>query len=202
MPSEKLDCHSLALAIHDICKEKAIVLKTQWIPREENKEADQLSRIPEQIDTDDWGLSSAFFSLLDSRWGPFTVDCFANYYNKKVDKFYSLFATPGSAGVDAFAFDWRNECCLLVPPVALVGRVLNHLLTCQAKGVLVVPHWTSAFFWPMLLKSFNKFIIQWIVVKGNKVLVQGRNRNSLLGAAHFPSNVLAILIDCSSSSGF
>ena len=200
--SMKEDCHLLALGIQQVCSANGIVLNTQWIPRSENKEADALSRLPEEVDTDDRGISDAFLSLLNTRWGPFSVDCFANFYNKKVDKFYLLFLTPGTAGVNAFAFDWREENCLLVPPVAIVGRVLNHLYVCKAKGTLVVPLWKSAYYWPMLLGPFRKFIRDMVRVKGAKVLVQGRNLNSLLGSPEFPSEVLGIFIDCSIPTGF
>ena len=99
--SMKEDCHLLALEIQEVCTANSIVLHSQWVPREDNKEADALSRLPEEVDTDDWGLSAQFFTLLDARWGPFSVDCFANFYNRKVKKFYSLWRTPGTAGVDA-----------------------------------------------------------------------------------------------------
>ena len=108
---------------------------------------------------------------------------------------------PGSAGVNAFTFDWKGEFSLLVPPVAIVGRVLEHLLRCRAKGVLVVPLWRSAFYWPLLKGFFAQFIKDSLVVKGNKVLVQGRNQNSLLGSKVFVSEVVALLIDCSLSPG-
>ena len=200
--SMKEDCHMLALEIQRVCTESSIVLHAEWVPRGDNKEADLLSRLPEEVDTDDWGLSEVFFKYLDKRWGPFTVDCFANFYNKKVEKFYSLFRTPGAAGEDAFTFSWEGENCLLVPPVAVVGRVLNHLRVCKAKGTLVVPLWKSAFFWPMLLGPFRNFIKDVVTVQAAKVLVQGRNKNSLLGSAELSSAVLGILIDCSLPSGF
>jgi hypothetical protein len=51
-----------------------IDIHTVWIPRIENQRADFLSRI---IDIDDWGTIVDFFQLLDSLWGPHTVDRFA-----------------------------------------------------------------------------------------------------------------------------
>ena len=43
-----------------------------------------------------------YFQAVDSTWGPFTVDCFANSVNAKVSRFYSLLFQPGSLGVDSF----------------------------------------------------------------------------------------------------
>jgi hypothetical protein len=152
------------------------------------------------LDTDDWGISNRFFSILQRKWGDFSVDCFANFYNSKVEKFYSFYQVPGSAGVDAFSFDWGGEFCLLVPPVCIIGLVLRHLLLCKGKGVLVVPCWPSCYFWPMLINDFCKFIEDIFKVKGNKVLVHGINTNSLLGSPDFAGFILAIKLDCSKSS--
>ena len=195
--SMKLLCHDLALKIDNLCKANSIVLNVQWIPRGDNVDADDLSRLADRLDTDDWGLSLQFFQLLNNKFGPFSVDCFANFYNNKVEKFYSLFLTPNTSGVNAFAFDWHRENCLLVPPVAIIGRVLFHLRTCRAKGVLVAPLWKSAYYWPLICSDFQPFIKDVLVVKASNVLVQGRNKNSLLGSDSFSSMMLALQLDCS-----
>jgi hypothetical protein len=147
----KPECHQFAVEIFKVCSLNRVSLNMEWIPRDKNKEADRLSRLSDFIDTDNWGLIAPFFSLIISKFGPFSVDCFANFYNKKVVKFYSLFHVPGSSGVDAFTFDWANKFCLLTPPVAVVGRSLEHLFCCRSKGVLIVPMWPSSFYWPLLL---------------------------------------------------
>jgi hypothetical protein len=195
--SMKWDCHQFALEIFKVCFNNHIRLDMQWIAREENKAADHLSRVSDILDTDDWGLTESCFDLLQGKWGPFTVDCFANWHNFKISKFYSLFYVPGTSGVDAFSHDWSGELCLLVPPVALAGRALEHLFRCKARGVLVVPLWRSAFFWPLLQGFFQQFVVDLICLSGAKVLKHGLNKNSLLGSSDFHSEVLALLIDCS-----
>ena len=52
-----------------------------WVPRSLNYKAGYLSKI---VDYDDWEIVPEIFQLLDSRWGPHTVDCFATFYNFKV----------------------------------------------------------------------------------------------------------------------
>ena len=199
--SMKEACHQFAIEIFNFCHSNAIDLTLQWVPREENKKADEISRLPEILDTDDWGISSEFFTVLNKRWGPFTVDCFANSYNTKCNKFYSMFFVPGSSGIDAFSQNWSGEMCLMVPPVAIIGRCLEHLVRCRAKGVLVVPLWQSAFFWPLLSEVYFQFIVDTLTVKGRSVLCWGHNKNSLLGSPQFESNVLSILFDCSGRAG-
>ena len=73
---------------------------------------------------------------------------------------------------------------------------MNHLYACRAKGTLVVPLWKSAYYWPMLLGPFNRFIRDVLTVKGAKVLRHGRNKNSLLGSERLSSEVIAVVVDC------
>ena len=112
-------------------------------------------------------------------------------------RFYSLFYWPNSAGVDALTHDWSGENLLLVPPVNAIGKVLHHLKTCRAKGVLVAPKWPSSYFWPLLLNELARFILEMKVYKGNKVLCHGLNQNSLLGSREFSGDVIAVKLDCS-----
>ena len=39
---------------------------------------------------------------------------------------------------------------MLCPPVYLIPRVIGHARKCRAVGMLVVPEWPSAPFWPIL----------------------------------------------------
>ena len=195
--SMKEDLQQIAMEIFFLCLDNGISLEVEWIPRHLNEAADSASREAEMVDTDDWQLSDNFFRILNQRWGPFSIDCFANDYNAKVERFYSLFNSPGCAGVDAFSFNWEKEFCLLVPPVCIAGRVLRHLELCQGKGVLVVPLWPSAHYWPMLMRDFQCHIIDHMIVRGNKVLIHGMNTNSLLGSPHFLGDILVLNLDCS-----
>ena len=192
----KNDLHSIAMEIFFICLQNGINLQCEWIPRSLNEAADSASREAEMVDTDDWTISSEFFEFINNRWGPLSVDYFANFYNNKLNRFYSLFNSPGCEGVDAFSYNWHGEACLLVPPVCVTGRVLRHLRMCKAWGVLVVPCWPSAHFWPMLLGEFNGNILDLMRVKGKNVLRHGMNSNSLLGSSWFKGDILAMHIDC------
>ena len=74
-----------------------------------------------------------------------------------------LFQNPGSEEIDAFSQYWFAENNWLVPPINLVIR---HLVTCKAKGTLIVPKWKSAAFWPLIFsknleyKQYVKDVIQ------------------------------------------
>jgi hypothetical protein len=97
-------CQELALQIHETFRRHSVSLSLEWIPRGKNEVADYLSRLSDILVTDDWGITPEFFRILNNKFGPFTIDCFANAQNKKVDRFFSLFYVPGTAGVNAFTF--------------------------------------------------------------------------------------------------
>ena len=92
----KFDLHRVARSIFSICIQSGIHWEVQWIPRSLNQQADYISRL---IDIDDWQITNEFSLFLDGHWGPYTVDCFANFYNHKLAKLFSRFWNPGTAGV-------------------------------------------------------------------------------------------------------
>ena len=75
------------------------------------------------------------------------------------------------------AFDWRGENNWVVPPIYLVGRCINHMVRSRAVGTLVVPWWTSAVFWPLLVNfdsSFKGFVTAFKKLENAKgVFIQG-----------------------------
>ena len=195
--SMKPDLQWFASEIFFLCFQNNISLSVEWIPREQNQDADWASRVADIIDIEDWGITDSFYTFLNNSYGPFSLDAFANFYNRKCPRFYSLFHCPGSLGVDALTYDWQGETVLLVPPVNAIGKALTHLKTCKAKGVLIAPKWPSSYFWPMLLNEFIPYILEIRSFKGSKVLRQGLNKNSLLGASNFTGEVISVNLDCS-----
>lgn len=86
--SNKTHLQRLAVSIFEICKHNSIDISVKWIPRNYNKEADRLSKY---VDRDDWEITQEAFQYLNSIWGPFSIDRFANYNNTKCDRFNSNF---------------------------------------------------------------------------------------------------------------
>ena len=187
--SMKLDLHRLAIKIFQFCAKHRIQLDVQWIPRTDNEKADYISRL---IDIDDWQITQEFFQILDNQWGPHTVDCFANFYNAKLDRFFSRFWNPGASGVDFFVQSLESENCLVVPPVILVARAVHFLSIQNAKATVVVPFWPSSSFWPLLTCRYRRFMKGCLLQEGTEALRLGRNQNSLLGSERFRGKVAAI----------
>ena len=190
--SMKFEYHQLAIGIFSTCLHTNIHLDLQWIPRTANEQADYLSRLK---DFDDWEVAPSIFQQMDVLLGPHTLDAFANYKNAKVPRFFSRFWNPGTAGVDAFYQDWSNDVAGVVPPIPLVPRVLQFMFQNAFQGTLVVPHWPSAAYWPLLSNNFAHFITNAVVLKGNMALKQGTNLQSLLGSKKWQGDILACRVD-------
>ena len=118
-----------------------IRMSFQWVPREQNVEADALSKL--QGGADEHRLNPSVFRELVHAMGPFAVDLFASHTNHLLPKYFSRHYTPTSAGVDAFAQPWHG-LCWANPPFAILGRVLQYAASTLASLCLICPFWPSA----------------------------------------------------------
>ena len=136
-----------AMAILSIGLLQQIRLEPEWIPREENEFADYLSRLSDSVD---WMLNPEIFEELDARWGPHTMDRFADGYNAQLHRFNSHYWCPGTEVVDIFTCDWEEDNNWWCPPLYLIPQLIKHAEATQAQGTLVIPQWACAPFWPLL----------------------------------------------------
>ena len=162
--SMKLELHRMARRIFDICVQSGIHLDMQRIPCTLHQQADYISRL---IDVDDWQTTNDLFLSLNHRWGPYSVDCFANYYNHKLPRFFSRFWKPNTASVDFSIQPLRGENCWVVPPVSIVPRVLHYMKSQNAVGTVFLPFWPSAHYWPLLKNKYLKYIPEYSMHIGN-----------------------------------
>ena len=173
-----------------------VSIEIEWVPRSLNDYADSLSRV---IEFDDWSVSTDFFAYVSSLFGPFTVDRFASPDSAKCARFYSKFWCPGAEGVDAFSVDWAGENNWLVPLIYLISRTIFHLEVCSARGVLVIPKWLSAAFWPTVFPMGGlKPSIRQVVEFSDPSFVFAPARdghNTIFCPFRFKSAVLVLLLD-------
>jgi len=139
--SPRLELNALARELFWFGLEHRIKLSVEWVPREENTLADELSKL---LIPDDSMLSRAFFRKLEERLGPHTVDLFASSANNQCGKFYSLHWCRGTAGVGAFAFNWGGESAWGNCPYKLIGTVWRKLQSDATVATPLVPLWESA----------------------------------------------------------
>ena len=76
--SPRLNLNELARKLFWFCLEQRIVIQVEWVPREENTLADELSKL---IIPDDWMIRREVFGQLEQRWGRHAADLFASNAN-------------------------------------------------------------------------------------------------------------------------
>ena len=135
------DLQQLVRDIFRLCIQHNIQLVPEWIPREENVVADEISKT---IDVDDYMLSPDIFAALDILWGPHTIDRFSSFKTRQIPRFCSRWRSPGAEVIDALSVSWSSENNWVFPPPFLVPKVLKHMLRYGADGTLIAPHWAPA----------------------------------------------------------
>jgi hypothetical protein len=85
---------------------------------------------------------------------------------------------------------------LIVPPVYLIRKALNHLLYSKANGTLVAPYWPSSPFSPMIFgetSNLKQFVCEILLFNDPKdIYVQGRNKATIFGSTYFTSMVIVL----------
>jgi hypothetical protein len=81
--SNKLAINKLARDLFWFGLVNEMTLSVEWVPREENVFADELSEL---LIPGVWRLAQKFFNLLEAGWGPHTVDWFASSENAQCKK--------------------------------------------------------------------------------------------------------------------
>ena len=127
---------SEAKRIFEICVHHGISIEPEWVPRSSNEQADYLSRI---VDFDDWSVSPHIFRFLDLKWGPHSIDRFADEHNHLLPRFDSRFWNPYCEAMDTFTRSWDLDNNWLCPPPHLVPRTLRHMRSCCPQGTLIFP---------------------------------------------------------------
>ena len=157
--SRNKELHREAVTVYKLCRELNMRLSVEWVSRDYNVEADQLSRFN---DPNDYMLDPACFRYIDQLWGPHTVDRFASLQTRQLERFCSRYRNPRCEAVDAFTISWLRENNWIFPPPYLIPRVLKHMSAGGEIGTLLLPRWPSAVWWPLLVNtdgSWKAFIM-------------------------------------------
>ena len=80
------------------------------------------------------------------------IDLFASRLNCQMKSFISWHPDPKSFAVDAFTENWGLWMIFVFPPFSLIQRVLSKVERDQATGLLIVPHWPTAVWYPQMLR--------------------------------------------------
>jgi hypothetical protein len=143
----------LARKIWKVCMSfRIILIKPYWISSEENVIADSLSC---GLEMSDWSIDPLLFLQIQKDLNfVCSIDRFANDHNTKCLRFNAATRSKGknAEAIDCFTQDWKNENNYVLAPFALIGRVVNHIIQCQANTLIIVPKWEAQIWWHQLLK--------------------------------------------------
>ena len=161
-----------------------------------NADADKLSKY---TDVGDWQITPIFFTFLNSKWGPFTIDRFASSQNRKLPRFNSKFFCPESAAVNAFLQNWECENNLLVPPAEDILRLVRYISGRRVRGTLVIPFWECAVYWPILCAGNNTFCYfnkDYMIFEGmDSAIIPGSCPFSVIGSSRMKGGIIALKIE-------
>ena len=144
----------LVVDIFKLSIEFNIQLFPEWIPRGDNQWTDVVSK---DLDRDDYILHPDIFAVLNVMWGPHSIDRFSSFRTRQIPRFCSRWASSFSEAIDAFTVSWSDENNWLFPPPYLIPRVLQHLKFAKFDSTLIIPYWTSAPWWPLLVTHEGSF---------------------------------------------
>lgn len=142
------DLAVIARRLWALCLELDIDLDVVHIPGKDNTRADFWSRLE---DTGDWRLSAKAFDMVETAYGPHTVDRFATSVNTQLPRFNSRFWDVGSEGVDAFSLCWRGENNFANPDFRDFGRTIALIKEQAAQATIIAPVWPSRSWYAALL---------------------------------------------------
>ena len=80
----------------------------------------------------------------------------------------------------------------MVPPVALVPRVIHYLSLKKAMATVIVPLWPSSSFWPLFTSKNRSFIKGCFTLNASQALCLGGNLSSFLGSPRFTGGIVAL----------
>ena len=194
--ARNVSLQSLVLDIFLAWKVNEIKVVVEFIPRSDPRIvfADKGSR---DFDLQDFSLDFDTFLFLSSNYGPFDIDCFASASNKKCVLYVSRDFDEKACSVDFFKTSFVRDFNLFVfPPPFLIVPTLWHLCLNQARGVLIVPLWTSSHFCNFLCddgKHFNSFVKHFEILSPDFVCNSYIRNNLFRGPQKFKT--LAIVFD-------
>ena len=139
----------LAQAIWCTAKSINVTLCAKHLAGRLNCVADSLSRLSSQYE---WMLEPGIFRVLNSMWGPFTIDRFASFLTAQLPRYNARFYDPHACGIDAMAqTDWNIENNFINPPFRMIPAILRKIQQTQATATLIAPWWPGQAWFNMLL---------------------------------------------------
>ena len=152
--SQSPQCNRVTKRIWLWAKQRQIWITVSHIPGKLNVHADSLSRTFN--DRTEWTIDRAIFRLITDKLCLPEIDLFASRLNFQLKPFVSWGPDPEAWAVDAFTLDWSQWVIYAFPPFSLLHKTLCKWQRDKAEGLLIAPLWTTAPWYPLLLRLLVK----------------------------------------------
>ena len=139
---------SAAQDLWDLVLRRGGWIQAHWVPREENDQADFLSK--HSIQVWDFGLRAEVAASLWGRWFRPSADLFASSTFHLAEEYFSCAPDSEAARVDAFAVASWPDHSYAFPPPPLLSKCLARIRDQQITVLVVAPRWTAAPWWDTL----------------------------------------------------
>lgn len=132
------------------CLEKNNFLSASYLKGSDNYMADFYSR--NFFGSSEWMLKKKIFQRICLEFFTPDIDLFASRINCQLKKYVSYFPSPDSFKNDAFSYEWTSYEPYLLPPISLIGKVVNKLVENKVqRAILIMPLWRSQFGFPFIM---------------------------------------------------
>ena len=161
---------------YKLCRELNIPLSVEWVSRNDNSTANELSRVENATD---YMLDPKCICYIDQLWGPHTFDRFASIKTKQLDRYCSRHHNPRCEASNAFTISWSRDNNWIFPPPLLIPKVLRHMSTAHEYGTVIVtvscgvvasPSWQV---WN-LKKLYKAVFVDWTLPENLPLRVRGQ----------------------------
>ena len=103
-------------------------------------------------DNTEWQLNPKIFQNWIQKRGKPEIGLFASRLNHQTKPYIAWQPDPEALAVDAFTVNWGKWLTYIFPPLSLIQRFLTKIEADQAEGILIVPQWPTAVWFPQILR--------------------------------------------------
>ena len=118
------------------------------------------------------------------------IDRFATANNHQCPRFNSRYRSPGMEAMDAWSQDWSRDHNWLNPPWSCIARCLEKLRRQGGTATMVVPYWTSQYWWPLLTELAVDYL--YFAPRRDLFLPGDRGSTTVVGRPHWATVLVLI----------
>ena len=116
-----------------------------WTPREQNEQADMLSK--SRMEIWDFGIKAEVAARMWKEWYIPQIDLFGSSRFHLAELYYSGFPDSQASRQDAFGAKRWPEKAYAFPPPPLLRKTLDRIRGQKEEVIVVMPKWTEAAWW-------------------------------------------------------